>query len=73
MKAHKTPFERCLCAPLFLAFVNPSAANTRGEVPIGANLRDATLQGLNGPPRAFKLVSRQAAVDQRVGELVRTL
>jgi thiol-disulfide isomerase/thioredoxin len=44
--------ERCLCAFLFcLAVVNPSAANTPGEVPIGAKLRDATLQGLNGPTR----------------------
>ena len=52
MEAHNTPFERCLCALLLcFALANPSAANTPGEVPIGANLRDATLQGLNGPPR----------------------
>jgi thiol-disulfide isomerase/thioredoxin len=51
MKAHKGPLERCLCTLLLcIALAKPSAA-TPGEVPIGANLPDATLQGLNGPPR----------------------
>jgi thiol-disulfide isomerase/thioredoxin len=37
---------------LCLAVVNPGAiATTPGEVPVGGILRDATLQGLNGPPR----------------------
>jgi thiol-disulfide isomerase/thioredoxin len=52
MEAQKTPMEQCLCALLLcIAIANPSAANTPGEVPIGAHLPDATLQGLNGPPR----------------------
>lgn len=52
MKARQTPFERWLCAiTLSLAIVNQSAANTPGEVPIGANLPEAKLTGLNGPPR----------------------
>ena len=38
---------------LCLAIANAAAAfaNTPGEVPIGGTLRDATLQGLNGPSR----------------------
>jgi thiol-disulfide isomerase/thioredoxin len=36
---------------LGLTLVFPSAANTPAEVPIGGTLRDATLQGLNGPSR----------------------
>jgi thiol-disulfide isomerase/thioredoxin len=52
MKAHRRPLERCLCTLLLcIALAKPSAANTPGEVPIGAILPDATLQGLNGPPR----------------------
>src|ERR1700730_10077589 len=45
--------KRCACAVLLcLAVANPAArANTPGEVPIGATLRDAMLQGLNGPSR----------------------
>jgi thiol-disulfide isomerase/thioredoxin len=41
------------CALLCLGLlVSPLApARTPGEVPIGAVLRDVTLQGLNGPPR----------------------
>jgi len=36
---------------LCLAVAIPAAfANTPGEVPVGGTLRDATLQGLNGPP-----------------------
>ena len=53
MQAHKRPLERCLCILLLcIALAKPSAA-TPGEVPIGASLPDATLQGLNGPPRHF--------------------
>jgi thiol-disulfide isomerase/thioredoxin len=29
----------------------PSRAGTPGEVPVGQTLREATMQGLNGPPR----------------------
>jgi thiol-disulfide isomerase/thioredoxin len=37
---------------LCLAVANPAAlANTPSEVPVGGMLRDATLKGLNGPPR----------------------
>jgi thiol-disulfide isomerase/thioredoxin len=45
--------KRCACAVLLcLAVANPAAsANIPGEVPIGGTLRDATLQGLNGPSR----------------------
>jgi thiol-disulfide isomerase/thioredoxin len=45
--------KRCACTFLLcLAVANPAAiANTSGEVPIGGTLRDATLQGLNGPSR----------------------
>src|SRR6202165_418108 len=45
--------ERSLCAFLLcLAVANPGAiATTPAEVPVGGTLRDATLQGLNGPPR----------------------
>jgi thiol-disulfide isomerase/thioredoxin len=50
--ALNTFIERCLATLLLcLTLANPSAADTPGQVPIGANLRDATLQGLNGPPR----------------------
>jgi thiol-disulfide isomerase/thioredoxin len=52
MRSHKTLIERCLSALFIcLALANLSAANTPGEVLVGAKLRDATLQGLNGPPR----------------------
>ncbi len=52
MQAPKTPMEYRLRALLLcLVLANPSAANTSGEVPIGAKLPDAALQGLNGPPR----------------------
>lgn len=52
MKACQTHFERWLCAvALGFAMANVSAAYTPGEVPIGANLPEATLKGLNGPPR----------------------
>ena len=48
------PIARCLCALLLcFSMANLSAASTPGEVPIGANLRDAELQGLNGPSRAL--------------------
>jgi thiol-disulfide isomerase/thioredoxin len=49
----KAMIKRCACAVLLcLAVANPAAsANTSGEVPIGGTLRDATLQGLNGPSR----------------------
>src|ERR1700727_2225780 len=45
--------KHCACAVLLcLAVANPAAsANAPGEVPIGGTLRDATLQGLNGPSR----------------------
>jgi hypothetical protein len=45
--------QRCLFAILLcLAVANPAArATTPGEIPIGGTLRDATLQGLNGPSR----------------------
>jgi thiol-disulfide isomerase/thioredoxin len=41
------------CALLCLALVDSplAPARTPGEVPIGGVLREATLQGLNGPPR----------------------
>jgi thiol-disulfide isomerase/thioredoxin len=52
MENRKLPFERFLCAlVLYFALANLSGANTPGEVPVGASLRDATLQGLNGPAR----------------------
>jgi thiol-disulfide isomerase/thioredoxin len=52
MQAQKTPLEHRLRALLLcLLFAHPTAANAPAEVPIGANLPDATLQGLNGPPR----------------------
>jgi thiol-disulfide isomerase/thioredoxin len=38
-----------LCLGLAVAW--PAGAGTPGEVPIGGVLREATLQGLNGPPR----------------------
>src|ERR1700731_597771 len=45
--------QRSLCAFLLcLAVANPGAiAATPGEVPVGGILRDAPLQGLNGPLR----------------------
>jgi thiol-disulfide isomerase/thioredoxin len=45
--------KRCLSAFLLcLTVANPTAfANIPQEVPIGGILRDATLQGLNGPSR----------------------
>src|ERR1700731_2810258 len=44
--------KRCAYAFLLcLAVSNPAIANTSGEVPTGGTLRDATLQGLNGPSR----------------------
>src|ERR1700736_3211274 len=44
--------KRCAYAFLLcLAVSNPAIANTSGEVPTGGTLRDATLEGLNGPPR----------------------
>jgi thiol-disulfide isomerase/thioredoxin len=36
---------------LCVTLAYPSVAKTPGEVPIGGTLRDATLQGLNGPSR----------------------
>jgi thiol-disulfide isomerase/thioredoxin len=52
MKAHKRPLEQFLGALLLcIAIANPSDAITPGEVPIGAHLPDAMLQGLNGPTR----------------------
>lgn len=52
MGAHTTLIERSLCALLLcLALAHSSAANTPGEVPVGGTLREATLQGLNGPSR----------------------
>ncbi len=52
MKARKSTLRHCVCALLFCFVVaHPSTANTPGEVPIGAHLPDATMQGLNGPPR----------------------
>jgi thiol-disulfide isomerase/thioredoxin len=43
---------QCLFALLFcVTLAHPSGANTPGEVPVGGTLRDATLLGLNGPPR----------------------
>jgi thiol-disulfide isomerase/thioredoxin len=45
-------FKPHLCALLFcFAVANSAHANPSEEVPIGATLRDATLQGLNGPSR----------------------
>ena len=48
--------QRSLCAfLLFLAVANPGAiAATPGEVPVGGILRDAPLQGLNGPLRQLR-------------------
>jgi thiol-disulfide isomerase/thioredoxin len=44
--------ERCLPALwLCLALAQSSAASTPAEVPVGGKLREATLLGLNGPPR----------------------
>jgi thiol-disulfide isomerase/thioredoxin len=52
MTARKMPFHRFLSAvTLCMAIAHLSAAQTPGEVPVGAQLRDATLQGLNVLPR----------------------
>ena len=50
---YRTAIARCVCAFLLcFAVENPTAiASTPIEVPIGGTLRDATLQGLNGPSR----------------------
>jgi len=42
-----------LLAACALAPAAPAGAGTPGEVAVGQRLRDATLQGLNGPPRAL--------------------
>jgi thiol-disulfide isomerase/thioredoxin len=47
----RVPLEWLCALLLWIVVANPSAADTPGEVPIGAHLPDATLQGLNGPPR----------------------
>ena len=55
MRAHKRQIARCFCALLLhLAIAGSSAADTPGEVPVGAILHDATLHGLNGPARALR-------------------
>jgi thiol-disulfide isomerase/thioredoxin len=46
-RSQKYLFTVLLC----LTVAYPSAANASAEVPIGGTLRDATLQGLNGPTR----------------------
>jgi thiol-disulfide isomerase/thioredoxin len=52
MKAQKMPSQCSLCALLlWIALANPSGASSPVEVPIGAILPNATLRGLNGPPR----------------------
>src|ERR1017187_8956234 len=53
MVARKSLLQTSLAAGLLLlTFATSTAfANTPGEVPIGGTLRDATLQGLNGPNR----------------------
>ena len=52
MQALKTPMPYRLRALLFcLVLANLSAAATPGEVPLGAQLPDALMRGLNGPPR----------------------
>jgi thiol-disulfide isomerase/thioredoxin len=52
MQAPITPMQYRLRALLLcLILANLSAAATPGEVPIGAQLPDAALHGLNGPPR----------------------
>jgi thiol-disulfide isomerase/thioredoxin len=51
MKAHERPLERFLRTLLLCIALAKVSAATPGEVPIGATLPDATLQGLNGPPR----------------------
>ena len=52
---YRTASERCLCAFLLcFAVANPTVlASTPIKVPIGGTLRDATLQGLNGPTRTL--------------------
>ena len=45
------PRQRLFVLLLGFTLAIPAAANTQGEVPIGGTLRDATLQGLNGPSR----------------------
>jgi thiol-disulfide isomerase/thioredoxin len=52
MKAQKAHWRRCLGALLtWVALADLSAADSTREVPIGATLPDAVLEGLNGPPR----------------------
>src|SRR5580704_19118062 len=45
------PRQRLFVLLLGFTLAIPAAANTSGDVPIGGTLRDATLQGLNGPSR----------------------
>jgi thiol-disulfide isomerase/thioredoxin len=45
------PRQRLFVLLLGFTLAIPAAANTPGDVPIGGTLRDATLQGLNGPSR----------------------
>lgn len=46
---------QCVALFLCLMLAIPAAfANDPGEIPIGGTLRDATLRGLNGPPRKLK-------------------
>jgi thiol-disulfide isomerase/thioredoxin len=48
----KRPLQSLFALLICLTVANPaSSANTRGEVAIGGILREATLQGLNGPSR----------------------
>jgi thiol-disulfide isomerase/thioredoxin len=50
------PFGRALLVALGLcaaATLPAAAAGTPGEVGVGQTLREATMQGLNGPPRAL--------------------
>jgi thiol-disulfide isomerase/thioredoxin len=42
-----------LLAACALGVAAAAGAGTPGEVPVGQRLRDATLQGLNGPPRTL--------------------
>jgi len=48
-----TSTARCVSALLLCLAAVPQAprAETSGEVPVGGTLRDATLQGINGPAR----------------------
>ena len=48
---------------LLLMLAAPAwTANPRGEVPIGATLREATLEGLNGPPRPLSAYRGKALI-----------